>query len=187
MISTADFKPGLTIEVNGIPHQIVEFQHVKPGKGPAFVRTRLKNLLNQTVVSKTWNAGEKVEPAMIERRGAQYLYAAGDEYTFMDLDSYDQMELGSEIVGDQAKYLSDGLECQIVLFKGKVITLEIPLFLELEVTQTDPGIRGDTATGGTKPATLAPGAVVMVPLFVNTGDVIKVDTRTDSYIERVTK
>jgi len=160
---------------------------VKPGKGPAFVRTRLKNLLNQTVVSKTWNAGEKVEPAMIERRGAQFLYAAGDEYTFMDLDSYDQMELGSEIVGDQAKYLSDGLECQIVLFKGKVITLEIPLFLELEVTQTDPGIRGDTATGGTKPATLAPGAVVMVPLFVNTGDVIKVDTRTDSYIERVTK
>jgi len=186
MLSTADFRSGLTIEIDGVPFQIVEFQHVKPGKGPAFVRSRLKNLKTGRTLEKTWNAGEKVAPALIQRSAVQYLYRSGDRYTFMDLENFDQIEIGEDMLGDGASYLLDGLECLVTRHDGVVIGLDIPAHLDLTVVQTDPGIRGDTATGGSKPATLETGAVVQVPLFVNTGERIRVDTRTNTYVERVT-
>ncbi len=186
MISTADFKNGLTIELDGAAYQILEYQHVKPGKGGAFVRTRLRNVHTGGVFEKTFRAGAKVETAHVERRKVQFLYSTADDYYFMDVANFDQIELSDEQVGDSRKYLKESLEIGLVMYKGDVIGLELPIAVQLTVSQTDPGVRGDTAQGGTKPAVLETGVVVQVPLFIEVGDVVKVDTRSDEYLERVT-
>lgn len=184
-ISTADFRTGLTVEANGELYVIVEFQHVKPGKGGAFVRTKLRNLRTGAVTDKTFRAGERMEQAMIERRPMQFLYRAGDEYTFMDTETFDQIAVPSDKVGDGARYLKPDTEIAVIRFQHELLGVEVPNTVDLAVTQTDPGLRGDTATGGSKPATLETGAVVNVPLFINEGDVIRVDTRTGEYVQRV--
>mgnify|MGYP003792108093 CR=1 FL=1 len=184
MISTNDFRTGVTIEVDGQPWVVIDFQHVKPGKGSAFVRTKLKNVITGAVLEKTFSAGERVPRARIERREVQYLYSIGDDYTFMDVDTYDQTTIPKETIGEGILYLKENMNAHIMTYEGRVIGLELPTFVELEVVQTDPGFKGDTATGGSKPATLETGAVVKVPLFVNVGDVLKIDTRTGEYIER---
>lgn len=183
-ISTADFKTGLTIELDEGIFQIIEFQHVKPGKGGAFVRTKLRNLETGGVLDKTFRAGEKMERAHIDRVEMEYLYRDGNEYVFMDMSSYEQSSLTADELGDAVHYLKENTPVQVVSYKGKLLGVDLPASMELTVTQTDPGLRGDTATGGSKPATLETGLVVQVPLFVNEGDVIRVDTRTGSYLER---
>jgi elongation factor P len=185
-ISTADFRNGLTIETDDNIYVIIEFQHVKPGKGGAFVRTKLRNLRTDAVVDKTFRAGEKMEQALIERRPMQFLYRAGDEYTFMDTETFDQITLPAARVGEGARYLKPDSEVLVVRFEGELLGVEVPNTVDLVVSQTDPGLRGDTATGGSKPATLETGAVVDVPLFVNEGDMIRVDTRSGAYLQRVT-
>jgi len=185
VIDTSDFKTGLSIEVDGEVYTILEFQHVKPGKGGAFVRTRLRHVKTGRVQDKTFRAGEKMEQARLERKKMQYLYNTGDEFIFMDLEDYDQIPVRAEQVGDARKFLKDGLEVDMTLYKGELMGVELPITIEATVQQTDPGVRGDTATGGSKPATLETGAVVQVPLFVNIGDVIRVDTRTGEYLDRV--
>jgi len=185
MISAGDFKNGITIEVDNNIYQIIEFQHVKPGKGAAFVRTKLKNIKNGGVVEKTFRPTEKCPQARIERKDMQYLYNDGDVYYFMDVETYDQIPLGQENVGDALKFVKENEMVKICSHNGEVFALEPPLFVELEVTDTEPGIKGDTATGATKPATVETGANVMVPLFVNQGDKIKIDTRTGEYLSRV--
>ena len=184
-ISTADFRTGLTIEYEGNVYQIVEFQHVKPGKGGAFVRSRLKNLMTGATTEKTWRAGEKMEAALVERRTVEFLYRDGDDLVFMDMSDYEQMTLPATQVGDAVNFLKENTPVQLVQWKGQLLNIELPHTMELTVTQTDPGLRGDTAQGGNKPATLETGAVVTVPLFVNQGEMIRVDTRTGQYIERV--
>ncbi len=184
MISTNDFKTGLTIELDGEVFQVIEFQHVKPGKGAAFVRSKLRNMRTGAVIEKTFSAGEKIPKARIERREVQYLYHDGKDYNFMDLESYDQLAMDAEQLGDAVKYLKDNLNIQILTFQGRSIGVELPNFVELEVTETVPGIKGDTASGGSKPATLETGAVVQVPLFINVGDKLQIDTRTGNYIKR---
>jgi elongation factor P len=186
LISTADFKRGLTIELEGEVFQIVDFQHVKPGKGGAFVRTRLRNVRTGSVFDRTFRAGERLEMAHVERRPMQYLYRSGSDYVLMDLQTYDQMTLGPEKLGEQVKYLKEGLEVAVVMHQDRIIGVELPDTVELQVTQTDPGLRGDTASGGSKPATLETSAVVDVPLFINPGDIIRVDTRSGEYVARVT-
>jgi len=183
-ISTADFRTGLTIEIGEGIFQIVEFQHVKPGKGGAFVRTRLRNIRTSAVIDKTFRAGERMEQAIIERRPMQFLYRAGGEYVFMDTETFDQVSLSEERVGEGVKYLKPDAEVLVMTFGDEIIGVELPNTMELVVTQTDPGLRGDTATGGNKPAILETGAVVNVPLFINEGDVIRVDTRSGKYLER---
>lgn len=185
-ISTADFKNGLTIETDDQIFQITYFQHVKPGKGGAFVKTKLRNLRTGAVIEKTFRAGERMEQAVIERRMMQYLFRTGDEFTFMDTETFDQISLPAAQLGDGAGYLKADMEVLVTSYRGELLGVELPNTVDLIVTQTDPGLRGDTATGGTKPATLEPGAVVNVPLFVNEGDLIRVDTRTNQYIQRVT-
>lgn len=185
MISTNDFRTGLTIELDGEAFQVIEFQHVKPGKGAAFVRSKLRNLRTGAVIEKTFNAGEKVPRARIERREVQYLYNDGKDYFFMDMENYDQLAMNASQLGDAVKFLKENMSLQILNFQGKSIGVELPNFVELEVVETAPGIRGDTASGGSKPATLETGAVVQVPLFVNVGDKIQIDTRTGNYIKRV--
>ena len=185
-ISTADFRTGLTIEADGGIFQIIEFQHVKPGKGGAFVRSRLRNIRTGAVIEKTWRAGERMEQAMIDRRSMQFLYRSGDEYVFMDTETFDQISLSAERLGEGVKYLKPDVEVQVMAFGEETLGVELPNTMELVVTETDPGLRGDTATGGTKPATLETGAVVNVPLFVNEGDVLRIDTRTGKYLERAT-
>lgn len=185
MIDTSNFRNGLSIELDGQIYQIIEFQHVKPGKGGAFVRTKLRNLQTNAVLDKTFRAGERMEQAILERKAMSFLYRQGDEYIFMDLESYDQVPLSAAALGSKVKYLKENTEAEMVTHNDRVLGVEIPFFMELEVTQTDPGLRGDTASGGSKPATLETGAVVQVPLFINVGDRIKVDTRTDAYLERV--
>ncbi|OAT79849.1 elongation factor P [Desulfotomaculum copahuensis] len=184
MISTNDFRTGLTIELDGDVYQVVEFQHVKPGKGSAFVRSKIKNMRTGAVVEKTFNAGEKIPRAHIERREVQYLYNDGSNYNFMDMESYDQMALTAEQLGDAVKYLKENMTINLLLFQGKSIGVDLPNFVELTVTETAPGIKGDTASGGSKPATLETGYVVQVPFFINTGDVLQIDTRTGQYIKR---
>jgi elongation factor P len=183
-ISTADFRTGLTIETNGDIFQIIDFQHVKPGKGGAFVRTKLRNLRTGAVIDKTFRAGERMEQATIDRRPMQFLYRAGDEFVFMDTETFDQASLPESSVGDGARYLKPDAEVLIVTYAEELLGVEVPQSVELRVTKTDPGLRGDTATGGSKPATLETGAVVNVPLFINEGDVIRVDTRTGKYVAR---
>jgi elongation factor P len=184
VISSNDFRNGVTIEYDGQVWQVIEFQHVKPGKGSAFVRTKLKNLITGGTVERTFNAGERVPLARVERREMQYLYESGGEYTFMDTETYDQIQLTAEQVGEGVKYLKENMTCYIVLYNGQSIGVELPNSVELTVVETDPGLRGDTATGGTKPAKLETGAVVKVPLFVEQGEKILVDTRTGQYLGR---
>jgi elongation factor P len=184
VISSNDFRNGVTIEYDGQVWQVIEFQHVKPGKGSAFVRTKMRNLLTGSTVERTFNAGERVAAAKVDRREMQYLYESGGEYTFMDTESFEQLSLSADQVGEGVKYLQENMACYIVLYRSAPISVELPNSVELTVTQTDPGLRGDTASGGNKPATTDTGAVVKVPLFIETGDRILVDTRTGQYLGR---
>lgn len=187
MASTADFRNGMVIELGGTLYSISYFQHVKPGKGGAFVRTKLKNVLTGAVIEKTFRAGEKVDEVRLVRRPVQYSYTDGQFYYFLDQESYEQIPLPASTIGeDQLVYLKENMECEALVRDDTPISVELPFFVELEVTQTEPGVRGDTAQGGTKPAKLETGASVLVPLFVEIGDVIKVDRRENKYLERVT-
>jgi elongation factor P len=183
-VSTAEFKKGLKIQFDGEPYSIVDFQHVKPGKGGAFVRTKLKHMRLGRVIDNTFRAGEKVELVDFEEKRMQYLYR-DDRYHFMDLDTYDQISLSAEEVGDAREFLKENIEVEILFINESPVTVELPNFIELQIVKTDPGIRGDTASGGSKPATLESGAVIQVPLFLNEGDVVKVDTRSGDYLGRV--
>ena len=185
MISAGDFRNGITIELEGNIYQIIEFQHVKPGKGAAFVRTKLKNIKSGGVVEKTFRPTEKFENAHIERKDMQYLYQDGDLYNFMDMETYDQIALNSDVVGDALKFVKENEMVKMCSHNGSVFAVEPPLFVELRITETEPGFKGDTAQGATKPAIVETGATVMVPLFVETGDVLKIDTRTGEYLSRV--
>ena len=185
MISAGDFRNGITIEYENSIYQIIEFQHVKPGKGAAFVRTKLKNIINGGVVEKTFRPTEKFPQARIDRKDMQYLYEDGDLYYFMDTESYDQVGLNADKVGDSLKFVKENEMVKVCSHNGNVFAIEPPLFVELTITDTEPGFKGDTATGASKPATVETGATVSVPLFVNTGDVIKIDTRTGEYLSRV--
>lgn len=185
MISAGDFRNGITIEFEGSVFQIIEFQHVKPGKGAAFVRTKLKNVISGGVVEKTFRPTEKCPQARIDRKDMQYLYSDGDLFNFMDVESYDQIALNEETVGDSLKFVKENEMVKVCSFNGSVFSIEPPLFVELAVTDTEPGFKGDTATGANKPATVETGATVAVPLFVEIGDVIKIDTRTGEYLSRV--
>ena len=185
MISAGDFRNGMTIELDNNVYQIIEFQHVKPGKGAAFVRTKLKNIKNGGVVEKTFRPTEKCPQARIDRSDKQYLYNDGDLYYFMDTETYDQVALSAEDIGDALKFVKENEMVQMCAHTGSIFAVEPPLFVELAITETEPGFKGDTATGATKPATVETGAVVQVPLFGETGDVIKIDTRTGEYLSRV--
>jgi elongation factor P len=185
MIAAGEFKNGVTVEIDGNIYQILEFQHVKPGKGAAFVRTKLKNIISGGVVEKTFRPTEKFPKAHIDRKEMQYLYQDGDLYNFMDVETYDQIALNAEVVGDALKFVKENENVKICSHKGNVFSVEPPLFVELAITETEPGFKGDTAQGATKPATVETGATVMVPLFVETGDVLKIDTRTGEYLSRV--
>ncbi len=185
MISAGDFRNGITIELDNNVYQIIEFQHVKPGKGAAFVRTKLKNIKNGGVVEKTFRPTEKCPQAHIDRKDMQYLYSDGDLYNFMDTETYEQIALDAASIGDALKFVKENDTVKVCSHKGSVFAVEPPLFVELEVTQTEPGVKGDTATGATKPAVVETGATVYVPLFVNQNDVIKIDTRTGEYLSRV--
>ncbi len=182
-VSTAEFRKGLKIELDGQPYNIVEFQHVKPGKGGAFVRTKLKHLRLGRVVDRTFRAGEKVGLVEYEERSMQFLYK-DDNYHFMNLDTYEQIALPADVVGEAANWLKETMEVEVFVINGDPAGVDVPNFVELEVVKTDPGLRGDTASGGSKPATLETGAVVQVPLFIDQGEVLRIDTRTGAYIER---
>jgi elongation factor P len=186
-VSTTEFRNGLKIEIDGEPYVIVEFQHVKPGKGGAFVRTKFKSLKSGNVTDKTFRAGEKVDVPDLEEKTMQYLYGADKDRVFMDTTSYEQVSLNEKQLGDSTNYLKENMEIKVLYHKGMPINIEVPMFVELVIARTDPGVRGDTASGGSKPATLETGAVVKVPLYMNEGDIIKVDTRTGTFIERVKK
>ena len=185
MISAGDFRNGITVEIEGKVYQIIEFQHVKPGKGAAFVRTKLKNIKNGGVVEKTFRPTEKFPQARIDRVDMQYLYSDGDLYNFMDVNTYEQIALNSDTIGDSLKFVKENEMVKICSHNGSVFAIEPPLFVELEITDTEPGFKGDTATGATKPAVVETGATVYVPLFVEQGDKIKIDTRTGEYLSRV--
>ena len=186
MASTNDLKNGMVLKLEGGQlWSVVEFQHVKPGKGPAFVRTKLKNVLSGKVVDKTFNADVKVEVASVDKRTMQYLYNDGTSYVFMDTGTYDQVEIAPDILGDASNYLLENQEAIVASNEGRVLYIELPASVELEVTYTEPGLQGDRSTGGTKPATVETGATVMVPLFITTGERIKVDTRDSSYLGRI--
>lgn len=185
MISAGDFKNGVTVEIEGNIYQILEFQHVKPGKGAAFVRTKLRNIISGSVVEKTFRPSEKFPKAHIERKEMQYLYADGDLFNFMDTETYDQIALNAETIGDALKFVKENENVTVCSHNGNVFAVEPPLFVELEITETEPGFKGDTAQGATKPATVETGAVVYVPLFVEQGDKLKIDTRSGEYLSRV--
>lgn len=185
MISAGDFRNGITIELDNNIYQIIEFQHVKPGKGAAFVRTKLKNIINGGVVEKSFRPTEKFPQARIDRKDMQYLYSDGDLFNFMDTETYDQIALNAEAVGDALKFVKENEMVKICSYNGNVFAIEPPLFVELEITDTEPGFKGDTATGATKPAIVETGAKVMVPLFVENGEKIKIDTRSGEYLSRV--
>ncbi len=185
MIVAGDFRNGVTFELDNNIFQVVEFQHVKPGKGAAFVRTKLKNIVTGATVERTFNPTDKMPKAHIERKDMQYLYNDGDLYYFMDVESYEQLPINKVAIGNTLDLVKENEVVRILSHKGNIFGIEPPTFVELEVTQTDPGFKGDTATGATKPATVETGAVIKVPLFVNTGDIIRIDTRTNEYMERV--
>lgn len=185
MISAGDFRNGLTVEMDNSVFQIIEFQHVKPGKGAAFVRTKLRNVMSGGVVERTFSPTEKFPQARIDRNDMQYLYADGDLFNFMNTETYDQVALDAETIGDALKFVKENEIVKVCSFNGKVFAVEPPLFVELEITETEPGFKGDTATGAKKPATVETGALVYVPLFVELGDKIKIDTRTGEYLSRV--
>jgi len=184
-VDTSQFRNGLKIEIDGEPFVITYFQHVKPGKGGAFVRTKIKNLRSGRVLDKTFRSGEKVGEADIDEKRMQFLYHDGDQLVFMDQETYDQIPFSTEQIGDAMKYLKENLDVSVMFWKGKPINIELPAFIEASVSQCDPGLKGDTASGATKPATLETGAVVQVPLFIKEGEVIRVDTRSGEYVERV--
>ncbi len=185
MITTNDFRNGMTIELDGTLYNILYFQHVKPGKGGAFVRSRLRNLKTGAVIERTFRAGEKVELAVLDKRKMQYLYREGTHFHFMDMETYEQMTLEEEELGEAARFLKEDTVVDMPLYEGRPIGVELPTFVELEVTETSPGVKGDTVSGGSKPAVLETGAVVQVPLFIEEGNRIKVDTRSGEYVERV--
>ena len=184
MISASDFRNGVTFEMDGKVMQVVEFQHVKPGKGAAFVRTKYKNVITGAVVERSFNPTDKYPTAYIERKDMQYLYSDGDLYYFMDMETYDMLPISKDLLGDSFRFVKENMSCKVMSYKGSVFGVEPPTFVELEVTETDPGFKGDTATNVTKPATLETGAEIKVPLFINPGDKIKIDTRTGEYLER---
>ena len=184
MISAGDFRNGVTLEIDGTVYQIMEFQHVKPGKGAAFVRTKIKDVINGGVVERTFRPTEKFPTARIDRVDMAYLYLDGEQYVFMDNNTFEQISLGPDIVGDAMKFVKENDVVKILSYNGSVFSIEPPLFVELEVTDTEPGFKGDTATGASKPATVETGAQISVPLFVNIGDKVKIDTRTGEYLGR---
>ncbi len=184
MISSNDFRPGVTIVLDGSVWRVVEFLHVKPGKGSAFVRTKLKNVQSGSVVEKTFRAGETLPQANLEKSTMQHTYKEGDDYVFMDMETYEESRLNTKQIGDRVKYLKEGMEVNVVRWVEQVLEVELPNSVVLEIVQTDPGVRGDTATGGTKPAQLETGATVMVPLFIINGERIRIDTRNDTYMGR---
>ena len=184
-VSTSEFRNGLKIEIDGEPYVIVEFQHVKPGKGGAFVRTKIKSLKSGNVIDRTYRSGEKVDTPELEEKKMQYLYAADKDRVFMDTTSYEQISLNEGQLGDSINYLKENMEIKVLYHKDKPINIDIPMFVELAIARTEPGVRGDTASGGSKPATLETGASVKVPFYLNEGDIVKIDTRTGTFIERV--
>jgi elongation factor P len=184
MVSAGDFRNGVTFEMDGQVQQIVEFQHVKPGKGAAFVRVKMKNVITGAVIERTFNPSDKFENAFIERRDMEYLYQDGDLYYFMDNETYEQTPISRNLLGDGFAFIKENMVCKVLSYKGNVFGLEPPTFVELLITETEPGFRGDTATNVLKPATVETGAVVRVPLFIDSGDRIRVDTRTGEYLER---
>ncbi|MFW5981208.1 MAG: elongation factor P [bacterium] len=185
MISTSDFNKGLTIELDGKVYQIVDFQHSKMGRGGALVKTKLRDLENGGIMEKTFRGNEKVARAMVDQREKQFLYRDGDDYIFMDTETYEQIALSEEQLGDKVNFLQENMVLEVSMYEGRPIDIELPIFVEVAVAKTQPGIRGNTVSGGSKPATLVTGAVVQVPLFIDEGDIVKVDTRTSEYIERV--
>jgi len=184
MVSAGDFRNGVTFELDGNVFQIIEFQHVKPGKGAAFVRTKIKNVITGATVDRTFNPSDKMPKAHIERKDMQFLYKDDELYYFMDLESFEQIPVNGSTIGDSLKYVKENDVCKILSFKEKVFSIEPPIFVELQIIETEPGFKGDTATGATKPAIVETGATVRVPLFVNQGDRIRIDTRTEEYMER---
>ena len=184
MISAGDFRNGITFEMDGNVVQVIEFQHVKPGKGAAFVRTKYKNVITGAVVERSFNPTDKYPTAYIERKDMQYLYSDGDLYYFMDMETYEQHPIDKSKLGPAFQFVKENMEVKVLSYKGNVFGVEPPNFVELEVTETDPGFKGDTATNATKPATLETGAEIKVPLFINQGDMIRIDTRTGEYMER---
>lgn len=184
LISAGDFRNGVTFELDGKVFTIVEFQHVKPGKGSAFVRVKMKDVVSGSVLERTFNPNEKVQEAFIERKNMQYLYKDGDLYYFMDLETYEQIPISSSVLSDNFKFVKENMECKVQSYKGSVFGVEPPIFVVLEVTKTEPGVRGDTSTNVMKPAIVETGASVRIPLFVNQGEKIKIDTRTGEYLER---
>jgi elongation factor P len=186
-VDTSQFRNGLKIELDGNPFVITYFQHVKPGKGGAFVRTKVKNLLNGKVLDKTFRSGEKCPEPDIRENRMQFLYADGSDLVFMDTSSYDQTPIAADVVGEGVNFLAENAEVDVLFWKGQPVNIELPSFVEAEVTKSDPGLKGDTSSGAQKPATIATGATVQVPLFIKEGDVIRVDTRTREYVERVNR
>ena len=184
MVVAGDFRNGVTFDMDGQVYQIIEFQHVKPGKGAAFVRTKIRNVISGAVVERTFNPSDKFPTAYIERRDMQYLYADGDLYYFMDNETYENIPINRDKLGDNFKFVKENTDVKVLSYKGVVFGVEPPYFIELQVTKTEPGVRGDTATNVTKPATLETGAEIRVPIFFNEGDMIRVDTRTGEYMER---
>ena len=184
MLSTTDFRRGLKIEMDGVPYEIVDFLHVKPGKGGAFIRTKLKNMINGRVVENTFRSGEKMVKPDLESKDMQYLYREAEDFVFMDMESYEQMHAGAAQLGEKGGYLKDGMELKMLLYKGQPLDIDLPASVVLQVAETEPGVKGDTVSGATKPAQLETGITVNVPLFINIGDKIKVDTRTNSYLSR---
>ena len=184
MVTAGDFKNGITFELDGNVMQVIEFQHVKPGKGAAFVRPKIRNVISGAVTERTFSPTDKFENAYIERKDMQYLYNDGDLYYFMDMESYEQLPIGKDKLDDNFKFVKEEMMCRVCSYKGNVFAVEPPMFVELEVTDTEPGFKGDTATGTTKPATLETGAQIKVPLFIDVGTVIRIDTRTGEYLER---
>jgi elongation factor P len=184
MITAGDFRNGVTFEMDGGVYSIVEFQHVKPGKGAAFVRTKIKNVITGSVTEKTFNPNDKFPPAFIERKDMQYLYNDEDLYYFMDTTTYEQLPVNKNVLSDNFKFVQENMECKILSYKGSVFGVEPPFFVELKIIETDPGFKGDTATNATKPAVLETGATVRVPLFIDQGETIRIDTRSGEYMER---
>ncbi|NLK00671.1 MAG: elongation factor P [Clostridia bacterium] len=184
MISTNEFRTGLTIELDGNIFTVVDFMHVKPGKGAAFVRSKLKNVETGATIEKTFRAGERVQRAILDQRKMQYLYTDGDSYYFMDEETFEQMSISTDLLGDAVNYLKENMSLDVIMHEGRTIGVDMPNFVELEVTESEPGVKGDTASGGTKEAILETGAAVQVPFFIEVGDVIRIDTRTGEYMER---
>ena len=184
MVTAGDFRNGVTFEMDGNVYSIIEFQHVKPGKGAAFVRTQIRNVISGAVTEKTFNPNDKYPTAFIERKDMEYLYNDGDLYYFMDSETYEQLPISPNVLGDNFRFVKENMVCKVLSYKGNVFGIEPPNFVELQVTETEPGVKGDTATNVTKPATLETGAEIKVPIFINEGEMIRVDTRTGEYMER---